>query len=67
MLTLTPTMHAVSSRSNGFGASFFTAFTTYRNAAKTRKQLEMLSDHELQDIGLTRADIDAVASGKLHR
>lgn len=29
--------------------------------AKTRRELEALSDHELQDIGITRFDIDSLA------
>lgn len=33
------------------------AFTAWNNARLTRKALSALSDRELQDIGLTRADI----------
>ena len=33
----------------------------WRDAYRTRNALERLSDHELEDIGLTRSEIDRVA------
>lgn len=38
-----------------------TAFEAWNDARHTRAALQMLSDRELDDIGLTRADIDRVA------
>lgn len=34
------------------------AWTAWREAAATHRALSRLSDHELADIGLTRADLD---------
>ena len=36
---------------------FVAAFTAWNDARITRRALSVLSDRELQDIGLTRADI----------
>lgn len=36
------------------------AFSTWRDRQATRKELAKLSDHELDDIGLTRGDIDTM-------
>ena len=36
------------------------AFTTWSDARATRKALSQLSDHELDDIGLSRNDIDRI-------
>ena len=48
----------------GFG-SFFAkiagAFAAWKEANATRKALSSLTDRELDDIGLTRADIDVIA------
>ncbi|MFX0544967.1 DUF1127 domain-containing protein [Roseovarius sp. S1116L3] len=38
-------------------ARFAAAFTAWKDARATRKALSVLSDRELDDIGLTRADI----------
>jgi uncharacterized protein YjiS (DUF1127 family) len=38
-------------------ARFAAAFTAWNDARATRKALSVLSDRELEDIGLTRADI----------
>ncbi|SFK01160.1 DUF1127 domain-containing protein [Celeribacter neptunius] len=68
MMTLTkPMSSTVSSSSKGLTTSFFSGFSAYRNAMKTRKALEALSDHELNDIGLTRGDIARVAEGGFRR
>lgn len=50
----------------GFGGVFarVTAMITAWNDARiTRRELNALSDRELTDIGLTRADIEHVARG----
>lgn len=39
--------------------------TTWYAVRSTRKALNALSDRELADIGLTRADVDSVAAGRL--
>ena len=47
----------------GFGAitlSLFAAFTAWNESRQTRNVLNQLSDHELEDIGLTRGDINAL-------
>ena len=44
-----------------FGAAF-AAFTAWNDARITRKSLSALSARELEDIGLSYADIDIVAS-----
>lgn len=41
-----------------------TAIVEWNDARITRNALAELSDRELEDIGLTRSDIDAVAAGK---
>ncbi|WP_138933164.1 DUF1127 domain-containing protein [Roseovarius arcticus] len=38
-------------------ARFAAAFTAWKDARATRKALSVLSDRELEDIGLTRGDI----------
>ncbi|MCB1363917.1 MAG: DUF1127 domain-containing protein [Rhodobacteraceae bacterium] len=40
------------------------ACSAWNDARMTRKALSSLSDRELDDIGLLRGDIDAVAHGK---
>lgn len=47
----------------GFGR-IAAAFTVWNDARRTRNALDRLSDHELNDIGLCRADIDKVARGR---
>lgn len=39
-------------------ARFVNRLTAWNNARLTQKALSALSDHELNDIGLTRADIE---------
>ncbi len=41
--------------------SWMTAFADWRARQATRKALSKLSDHELEDIGLSRGDIDAMS------
>lgn len=45
----------------GFGAIFtsvFAALSSWNDARMTRNALNELSDHELDDIGLTRGDVE---------
>lgn len=51
-------------RSNSFLLSLMAAFSAWNDARVTRKSLGKLTDRELDDIGLTRADIDRVAEGR---
>ena len=49
--------------SKGFGAVFaslIAAFAAWNDTRLTRNALNELSDFELEDIGLTRGDIDAL-------
>ncbi len=41
-------------------AGLVTRFTAWNEARRTRNALARLTDHELDDIGLTRGDIDAI-------
>lgn len=50
----------------GFGsfvANLFSKFEAHKITKKTRVELGRLSDRDLEDIGLCRADIDRVARG----
>ncbi len=49
------------SRLQGVLAQMIHGFASWNDARATRKALSKLSDRELDDIGLTRGDIDAVA------
>ena len=44
-------------------ASITSAFVGWRDSRQTRRELSRLSDRELDDIGLTRGDIERVARG----
>ncbi|WP_372840933.1 DUF1127 domain-containing protein [Phaeovulum sp.] len=46
----------------GFVSRFFTTLAVWNDARTTRNELAKLSDRELDDIGLTRGDIDRVAA-----
>jgi uncharacterized protein YjiS (DUF1127 family) len=42
-------------------ATLVTEFRDWREAVLTRRALDKLSDHELADIGLLRADLDSMS------
>ena len=42
---------------------FVGRIAAWNDARVTRKALESLTDRELDDLGLTRGDIDAIATG----
>jgi uncharacterized protein YjiS (DUF1127 family) len=46
-------------------APFFAGFTAWREARATRAALSRLSDRELADIGLMRADIERLSDQDL--
>lgn len=50
-----------------FISTFFARLAAWNDARVTRKALDMLSDHELDDIGLRRGDIDSIADGSFRR
>ncbi|MEM0949459.1 MAG: DUF1127 domain-containing protein [Pseudomonadota bacterium] len=48
---------------NTFGnrlSALYTTFLSWNDARATRRALSKLSDHELEDIGLVRGDIDTI-------
>lgn len=45
------------------GSIIANAFAAWNDARATRNALTALSDRELEDIGMSRADIDAVIAG----
>lgn len=51
-----------SGRISAFFAATFAAFATWNDARITRKALSKLSARELEDIGLTYADVDTIGS-----
>lgn len=59
--TFRPTAAASNRSFAGIFGSLFAAVTAWNDARITRKSLSQLSARELDDIGLTRADIDSVA------
>ncbi|NHF72172.1 DUF1127 domain-containing protein [Paracoccus xiamenensis] len=60
MTTMTLTHAPV--ETNGFFARVTETVRSWLVRMDTRAQLERLTDRELRDIGLTRADIDAVVN-----
>lgn len=54
---------ATGPRSAGILASILSFLTSWNDSRVTRNSLSRLSDHELDDIGLCRGDIDRVARG----
>lgn len=47
----------------GFTTKLLSTFNDWMNVRSTRKALNRLSDRELDDIGLTRGDIERIARG----
>ncbi len=46
----------------GFAGALVSTFAAWNDARVTRNALSRLSDRELDDIGLTRGDIDTIAA-----
>ena len=46
----------------GFFGTLVSAFAAWNDTRVTRNALSRLSDRELDDIGLTRGDIDTIAT-----
>lgn len=55
--------HALSRPSSNIFARIVEGVSAWNNARVTRDALSRLSDRELNDIGLSRSDIDRVARG----
>ncbi|MFP7675325.1 DUF1127 domain-containing protein [Marivita sp. S0852] len=58
--TSRPTYVAGSTGFGAFFASLIAAFATWNDRRRTRIALNRLSDHELEDIGLMRGDINSL-------
>jgi uncharacterized protein YjiS (DUF1127 family) len=56
--TSRPTYSAAPKGFGAFATSLIAAVTAWNDARQTRNALSRLSDHELDDIGLTRSDIN---------
>ena len=48
---------------NGFVSALIASVIAWNDTRVTRKALNSLTDRELEDIGLARGDIEAVATG----
>lgn len=48
----------------GFASKLVETYRDWKNSRVTRNQLSNLSDRELDDIGLTRGDIDRIARAR---
>ena len=44
-----------------FGGYFFQSLREWSNAQRTQRELRALSDTQLNDIGINRGDIEAIA------
>jgi uncharacterized protein YjiS (DUF1127 family) len=56
-------------REHGFSAWLadrMSAFRTWRENARARAELSMMSDRELLDVGLNRGDFDRIFDGRLN-
>ncbi len=51
---------AASDRYHSFVATSIAAFAAWNDTRRTRNTLNQLSSHELEDIGLSRGDIDHI-------
>ena len=67
-------MASITNRPLGAGTSassvlsgLFGRIAAWNDARVTRAALSKLSDHELDDLGLVRGDIDAIAEGRYTR
>jgi uncharacterized protein YjiS (DUF1127 family) len=58
---------SAASRISAFVAQMAVAVVAWNDARVTRRALTSLSDRELEDIGLTRGDIEVVADSNMIR
>lgn len=58
--TTRPTYAASNKGFGAFATSLISAFAAWNDTRKTRVALSQLSDHELDDIGLSRGDINSL-------
>ena len=57
--------HHFGARLSNFFSGVVGTFAAWNDARVTRNALSRLSDHELDDLGLTRADIDSIGASHL--
>lgn len=62
--TRAPSRSVAADRFHGLFGTLVGAMAAWNDTRRTRSSLARLSDHELHDIGLTRGDIDTVATGR---
>lgn len=55
---------AAADRVHGFFSGAIASIIAWNDARRTRAALSSLTPHELDDIGLTAGDIDAIANGR---
>lgn len=61
-----PVAEGVFGKATGFSfADLVARLIAWNDARQTRKVLSALSDRELDDIGLTRSDIEDIATGRV--
>jgi len=57
--------HLFGARLSKYFSGLVGTFAAWNDARVTRNALSRLSDHELDDLGLTRGDIDAIGASYL--
>lgn len=62
-MTTINTNHSAAVGQAGIVARFTSMLDAWRDTRVTRRELNRLSDRELDDIGLTRGDIERIARG----
>ncbi|SCY78885.1 DUF1127 domain-containing protein [Paracoccus tibetensis] len=62
-MTTIDTNHSAALGQGGIVARFTSMLEAWRDTRVTRRELNRLSDRELDDIGLTRGDIERIARG----
>lgn len=67
MASITTRPHGAGSSASTVISGLFGRIAAWNDARVTRAALEKLSDHELDDLGLVRGDIDAIAEGRMTR
>ncbi len=60
-MSVIATNRAPSGHINGFFGALVSSFVAWNDARVTRNALSRLTDRELDDIGLSRGDIDSIA------
>ena len=58
--TRSPSRSVAADRFHSFVATSIAAFAAWNDSRRTRNSLNQLSSYELEDIGLSRGDIDLI-------